>query len=130
MTRPEWLASLKVGDSVGISHRYQGKTIATVAAITPTRRMTVNLGPGRATVMFDANGNQYPRVRSMDNPFTIGEPNAAFRATMTRLAEDAKMRALLKELDAFRYAHTPAGFDYATHNAALQAVLDALRSKP
>mgnify|MGYP003556104182 CR=1 len=53
-----------------------------------------------------------------------------FRTLVSRQNADAKMRDLLRRLDAARNNPAPAGFDYATHNAALQAVLDALRSKP
>ena len=130
MTRAEWLASLKVGDEVGISHRYQGKTIAKVEKVTPSGRVVVDLGPMRGMLTFDADGDQYPRQRKMGERWSICAADDSFRAMIDRQNADAKMRDLLRRLDAARNNPAPAGFDYATHNAALQAVLDALRSKP
>ena len=129
-SRAEWLASLKVGDEVGVSHRYQGRAIVKVGHVTPTRRIVLDLGPMRGTLTFDASGHQYPNPRKMDAQWSLCAADDNFRALVLRQAADAEMRDLLRRLDAARNTAAPAGFDYTTHNAALRACLDALGRKP
>jgi len=128
--RAEWLASLKVGDEVGVSHRYQGKHTRKIETITPSRRISVASASGRGILTFDASGNQYPRVRGYDEKWAIHPVDDVFLSDIARQRMDSDLRGLLRDLDIHRHAPAPAGFDYATHNAALRACLEALGRKP
>ncbi len=124
MTRPEWLASLKVGDLVGVTSRRR-REVMTVTKITPSRRVTVD---DRLT--FDAQGSQYPRPGGCGVSYSFGPVDADFTAKAEWDEAERERVRLIGELRDFTSINAPKGFDHTTHNTALQAVLDALRSKP
>lgn len=124
MTRAEWLASLKVGDSVGIrperADRYPGTSVVT--KITPGGRIHAG------GYVFSADGKVYPRADYLQDRRLVPDDDT-HRAEVKRATEMAEFTKLAERIGEHRYI-APFGFDFTTHNAALQAVLDALRSKP
>lgn len=124
MTRAEWLASLKVGDSVGILHEGHAYDTGTITKITPSGRITV---ADRYT--FTADGAQYPKPERFARRYVINPVDDDFTARAAWKQNEVRRVALTNQIHAFVNANAPKGFDHATHNAALQAALDALRSK-
>ena len=119
--RAEWLASLKVGDTVGIEWERFSLEIGTVTKITPSRRITIGV---------NADGDPHPRPDRWSRRDTIHKPAEAFMARIAWRDNETLRVELSNRLYNLTSADAPKGFDHATHNAALQACLDALRSKP
>ena len=125
MTRAEWLASLKVGDEVGVltgGPPWLPGWIGTVSRFTKAGKIWVSEGDKIDRACFMPNGDGYPAGGGRLTTADIVERRNA------RILADARFRDACGQLERVASGtRIPDGFDYFTHITAIRAIVAAIQ---
>jgi hypothetical protein len=125
--RAEWLASLKVGDEVGVltgGPSWLPGWIGTVSRFTRAGKIWVSEGDKVDRACFLPDGDGYPAGGgSLTTADVVERRNA-------RILADARFRDVCAHLERVASGtRIPDGFDYEAHTATIRAVVSAIKGK-
>jgi hypothetical protein len=127
--RAEWLASLKVGDTVGVltgAPSWLAGWTGTVSRFTKAGKIWVSEGDKVDRACFTGDGERWPATEggcSLTTVDVVERRNA-------RILVDARFRDVCAHLERVASgARIPDGFDYEAHTATIRAVVSAIKGK-